>query len=87
MLIKLSKNNCPNCKKMDVFMNTPKMKEYGDKIVEVNMDLDPTRYSEVMNAVPGVMGLPALVDEKEGKILAVGFNPGTLTKVLKEHFG
>ena len=72
---------------MDVFMNTPKMKEYGDKIVEVNMDLDPTRYSEVMNAVPGVMGLPALVDEKEGKILAVGFNPGTLTKVLKEHFG
>jgi glutaredoxin len=79
----LTKDQCPNCQNLKMFLKMALRDRYQDQLREVHQTLQAEEFASLVNQ-HNIMATPALIYEED---IVRGFEPQTVVNFLVKHFG
>lgn len=86
-VIIFTKNECPNCKSLGMFLNIALKRKYDKNIEHLNME-DSEEEWEKYDSKLDITSVPTVALEENGEILEVirGFKPPQIKEMLESNF-
>ena len=79
----LTKDNCPNCQNLKMFLKMALRDQYKEHLREVHQTHQAEEFNQLVNAHQ-VMSTPAIIFQGE---VVRGFEPQPVVNFLVKHFG
>lgn len=79
----LTKDNCPNCQNLKMFLKMALRDQYKDNLREVHQTSHPEEFNALITQ-HNILSTPALIYEQE---VIRGFEPQPVVNFLVKHFG
>lgn len=85
VVLKKPEKDCPNCRNLSSFLNLALNGEYNEHIQFITTPEHEETYQELVDKY-NIMSMPAIIDIKNNKLVATGFDPATTNEFLISNF-